>query len=70
MEKEFDKREILPQKATSKYDQSLYLLTTTLEGAMISLDIMIFWKIKDSDLAAKNAMDILNSREDVSSQNR
>jgi hypothetical protein len=36
-----------------------YYNTTTLEGALISLEVMIFWNIVDSSKAAKNGMEIL-----------
>jgi hypothetical protein len=35
-------------------------MTTTLEGATISLDIMIFWRIVNTEVAAKNGLEILN----------
>jgi hypothetical protein len=40
------------------------LQTTTIEGAFISLDVMIFWNVVDSEKAVKNGMEILNSTED------
>jgi len=33
----------------------------TAEGSQILLDAMMFWRIVDSDLAAKTAMEILKS---------
>lgn len=40
-------------------DPSEHLTTTTAEGANIILDAMIFWKIIDTELASKSAMEIL-----------
>jgi hypothetical protein len=39
-----------------KNNPALYLFTRTIEGAFISLNVMIFWNIIDTELAAKNAM--------------
>lgn len=46
------------------FDPSLYLQTTTIEGAFVSLDVMIFWNIIDTLKAAKHAMEILGGVED------
>ena len=40
-------------------DPSVYLHTTTAEGSTVTLDAMLFWKIVDTEIASKNAMEIL-----------
>jgi hypothetical protein len=45
------------------------LQTTTIEGAFISLDVMIFWNIVDTRKAAVNAMEIMNAGEDYKQLN-
>ncbi len=54
----------LQKGSYNKQDPSQYLQTTTIEGAFISLDVMIFWNVVDSEKAVKNGMEILNSTED------
>jgi hypothetical protein len=48
---------------------SRFLHTTTAEGAPVSLEAMVFWKITDSLIAARNAMEILVV-EEKKNQNR
>jgi hypothetical protein len=45
-----------------KFDPKLFLRTTTLEGAFISLDVMVIWKIVDSQVVATEALEILNDK--------
>ena len=48
----------------SVFDPTQYLQTTTIEGAFVSLDVMVFWNIVDTAKAAKTAMEILGGVED------
>jgi len=40
-------------------DPSHYLETSTIEGASVHLDVMIFWRIVDTELSALTAMTFL-----------
>lgn len=44
---------------SNQIDPAEHLTTTTAEGATITIDAMIFWKILDTELASKTAMEIL-----------
>ena len=41
----------------------------TIEGALLFIDVMIFWNIIDTDLASKSALEILDSEEDYNDKN-
>jgi len=45
-------------------DPTYYLHTTTAEGSHVTLDAMIFWRIVDTEKAAKNAMEMLKINEE------
>ena len=53
-----------------KNNPAFYLYTRTIEGAFISLNVMIFWNISDTELAAKNAMQILDKQEEYHEKNQ
>lgn len=38
--------------------------TTTSEGSLVTIDAMIFWRITDTEKAAKNAMEMLKINEE------
>jgi len=44
-------------------DPTAYLHTVTAEGTAVILDTMVFWRIKDTLKAARNAMEILMVQE-------
>ena len=50
-------------------DPSVYLHTTTAEGSTVTLDAMLFWKIIDTEVAAKTAMEILNIEDSFGANN-
>ena len=54
------RRDPIALQKVMKNNPSFYLYARTIEGAFISLDVMIFWNIVDTELAAKNAMQILD----------
>jgi len=45
------------------FDPVNFFNTTTIEGALISLEVMIFWHINDTEMAAKNGLEILTENE-------
>ena len=42
------------------YESGLFLKTTTVEGASVHLDCMIFWQVIDTELAARTAIQFLD----------
>jgi hypothetical protein len=45
------------------------LVTTTIEGIFVSLDVIIFWNIVDSEKAAKTAFELFSENQEYSHLN-
>jgi hypothetical protein len=50
-------------------DPTFNLRARTIEGAFICVDCMIFWNVVDTELAATNAMEILDKQEEYHERN-
>ena len=57
-------------KPIGSFDPVNFFNTTTIEGALISLEIMIFWRVIDTAQAAKNGLEILTQDEQYSTINQ